>query len=101
MALSQGRSIIFFYPPLEKEGQGGFESGENMSDMESIVIKEISPDPSLPKRGKVSGGLYQFKSIASGFTVDSSRGGESEYNNAKFPALDYRRRRDGEDQLCI
>ena len=34
----QGRSIIFFYPPLEKGGQGGFESGKNMSDMESIVI---------------------------------------------------------------
>ena len=49
--------IIFFYPPLEK---GGFESGKNMSDMESIVIKKspLTPDKPRPCRDKSGQALF-------------------------------------------
>jgi len=39
-------------PPLEKGGEGGLEkANKDRRDMELLIIYEISPDPSLLKRG--------------------------------------------------
>jgi hypothetical protein len=50
---SGGRALGFFIvPPLEKGGEGGLEkANKNRRDMDLLIIYEISPDPSLLKRG--------------------------------------------------
>jgi hypothetical protein len=40
---------------LEKGGEGGFEKADrDIEDTELFILYEISPDPSLLKRGKLN-----------------------------------------------
>jgi hypothetical protein len=43
-----------YYPTLEKGGEGGFEkANKDRRDIELPILYEISPDPSLLKRGNL------------------------------------------------
>jgi hypothetical protein len=50
---TRGRALgILIVPPLEKGGEGGFELvNKDRREVGLLIIWEISPDPSLPKRG--------------------------------------------------
>ncbi len=50
--------FLLLIPPLEKGGKGGFENTWKYAanSMGIFMIYKISPNPSLPKRGK--NGIY-------------------------------------------